>query len=109
MPTKRDADAEARRKEAQLAPIPVRDLPAGEVDLPKRIIAKVIRDRAQQGIFRPGERAPSINDIMQMSGTAKNTARAAMEMLREANMIKTMTGFGSFFTPENQWQDLPGE
>jgi DNA-binding GntR family transcriptional regulator len=108
MPTKKE-DAEAQRRAKQLAPIPVRGLPAEEIDLPKRVIAREIARRAKAGVFKPGDTAPSISDLMTMSGAAKNTVRSAMDLLRDAGMIRTITGMGSFFAPKDQWQDLPGE
>jgi DNA-binding FadR family transcriptional regulator len=102
MPTKRDQEAEDRRKAAQLEPIQVRDL-KGVVDLPKNLIAAELRSRVERGIFLPGEQVPSIAKLMEMTGTAKNTARAALEQLRDAGYIKTLTGFGTFVNPPEMW------
>jgi DNA-binding GntR family transcriptional regulator len=102
MPTKRDEDAEARREAEKRAPIKIRGLEIP--DLPKNVIANEIKRRIQVGIFRPGEQVPSITDIMEMSGAAKNTSRAALDILRENGYIKTLTGFGSFVNPQDQWK-----
>lgn len=105
MPAKKDA--EAQREAEKHAPIQVRGLPVP--DLPKRTIARELYDRIQRGVYLPGEQVPSIADLMQMTGTAKNTSRAALDLLREAQVIKTLTGYGTFVRPKEDWQELPGE
>lgn len=96
---------------AQKAPIQVRNLP-GVVELPKTIIANTLRDRIRRGIYKPGEQVPSIAEIMAMTEptrVAKNTARAALDMLRDGGYIRTLTGFGSFVNPPEMWGTSPGE
>jgi DNA-binding FadR family transcriptional regulator len=105
MPTKRDADAETRREAEKRAPIRVRGT-GGVVDLPKNIIAAELRRRITTGIFQPGEQVPSIAEIMEMTQpqhVAKNTARAALDQLRDAGYVKTLTGYGSFVNPQEMW------
>jgi DNA-binding GntR family transcriptional regulator len=100
MPAK--SDAEARRKAAQREPIKVRGL-EGVVDLPKNVIATELRHRIETGIYKPGEAVPSIAELMEMTGTAKNTSRAALDQLRNANYIRTLTGYGTFVNPPEMW------
>jgi DNA-binding FadR family transcriptional regulator len=106
-PTKRDQEDEARRKAAQRAPIQTRGLPVP--DLPKNIVANELLDRIKRGIFQPGEQVPSIAEVMTMANVAKNTARSALDQLRDANYIKTLTGFGSFVNPPEMWNKSPDE
>jgi DNA-binding FadR family transcriptional regulator len=109
MPPKRDTD-EARRETEKTAKIQVRGL-TGVVDLPKNIIYAELRSRIERGIFMPGEQVPSIADIMAMTEppVAKNTARAALDRLRDESFIKTLTGYGSFVLPKEQWGKSPDE
>ena len=107
MPPRRIKDAEADREAAKKAPIQVRGL--AEPDLPKRVIAHELYDRIRRGVYLPGEQVPSIADLMAMTETAKNTCRAALDLLRDAQVIKTLTGFGTFVRPKEDWQDLPGD
>jgi DNA-binding FadR family transcriptional regulator len=107
MATKRDQDAETRRKAEQKAPIQVRGM-GGVVDLPKNVIYAELRRRIVTGIFLPGEQIPSIADIMEMTGTAKNTARAGLDQLRDNGYVKTLTGYGSFVNPPEMW-DKPAD
>lgn len=104
MPTKRDQDAEALREAEKSAKIQVRGL-TGVVDLPKNIIFAELKSRIERGIFTPGEQVPSIAEIMAMTQppVAKNTARAALDQLRDLGYIKTLTGYGSFVQPTELW------
>lgn len=110
MPMKRDQDAEARREAEKSARIQVRNL-KGVVDLPKNIIYNELKSRIERGVFMPGEKVPSIADIMQMTDppVAKNTARAALDRLRDEGLIKTLTGYGSFVQPTEMWSKSPDE
>jgi DNA-binding FadR family transcriptional regulator len=95
--------ADARREAEKRAPIQVRGL-TGVVDLPKNVIANELRHRIETGIYRPGEAVPSIAELMEMTGTAKNTTRAALDQLRDANYVKTLTGYGTFVNPPEMWR-----
>jgi DNA-binding GntR family transcriptional regulator len=108
MPTKREND-EARREAEQTAQIRVRGLTVP--DLPKNVIFNEIRARIERGVYTVGEQVPSIADIINMTepSVAKNTARAALDLLRDGGYIKTLTGFGSFVQPEELWGKSPGE
>jgi DNA-binding FadR family transcriptional regulator len=102
----READ-EARREAEKSAKIQTRGLPVP--DLPKNVIANELRSRIQRGVYRPGEQVPSIGDVMAMTepAVAKNTARAALDQLRDAGFVKTLTGYGSFVRPEKDWGTTP--
>ncbi|MCA2227607.1 GntR family transcriptional regulator [Nonomuraea aurantiaca] len=61
--------------------------------------AQVIRERIAAGVYRPGSRVPSENDLMQEFGIARMTAHKAMRALREEGAIYTVRGMGSFVSP----------
>jgi DNA-binding FadR family transcriptional regulator len=111
MPARRKADTgtETRREDEKTATIVTRGLEVP--DLPKNIIASELRSRIERGIFRPGEQVPSIAEIMAQTEpkVAKNTARAALDILRDSGYIKTLTGFGSFVNPPDRWGKSPDD
>ncbi|MEU0565181.1 winged helix-turn-helix domain-containing protein [Nonomuraea sp. NPDC005983] len=59
-------------------------------------VADVIRERITAGVYRPGARVPSENDLMQEFGIARMTAHKVMRALREEGTIYTVRGLGSF-------------
>ncbi|MFD9950735.1 GntR family transcriptional regulator [Nonomuraea sp. NPDC059023] len=69
-------------------------------------VAAVIRQRIADGIYRPGSRVPSENDLMQEFGIARMTAHKVMRALREEGAIYTVRGLGSFVS---QPEPDPGE
>jgi DNA-binding GntR family transcriptional regulator len=59
-------------------------------------VADVIHERIAAGVYRPGSRVPSENDLMQEFGIARMTAHKVMRALREEGTIYTVRGLGSF-------------
>jgi len=106
MATKQSTDAD-RRKAAQYAKIKTRGLE--DAEYPYKIIADELRDRITKGIFKPGERVPSITELMTMADAAKNTCRAGLDILREQGFIKTLAGLGTTVRPEKYWNTTPAE
>lgn len=98
-------DAEARRKAEQKEPIQTRGLETP--DLPKNVVFNEMKSRIKRGVWKPGEQVPSITALMEQASVAKNTARAALDMLRDAGYLKTMTGFGTFVRPMADWDTTP--
>ncbi|MEV0196144.1 GntR family transcriptional regulator [Nonomuraea sp. NPDC050691] len=65
-------------------------------------VADVIRERIAAGVYRPGSRVPSENDLMQEFGIARMTAHKVMRALRQEGTIYTVRGLGSFVSqPSN--------
>jgi DNA-binding GntR family transcriptional regulator len=73
--------------------------PRGPVPL-YRQLADVLRKRIDGGELRPGALVPSEADLMSEFGVARITARSAIRELREAGVIYTIRGEGSFVGPE---------
>ncbi|MEV0625803.1 GntR family transcriptional regulator [Nonomuraea wenchangensis] len=65
-------------------------------------VAEVIRERIVAGTYRPGARVPSENDLMQEFGIARMTAHKVMRALREAGIVYTVRGLGSFVSPPEE-------
>lgn len=67
---------------------------------PSRQIADQLRERITSGDLAPGARLPSITTLMQDYGVARNTARRALAILEEEEMIEIVHGWGSFVRKE---------
>ncbi|MEV0971378.1 winged helix-turn-helix domain-containing protein [Microtetraspora glauca] len=68
-----------------------------------RQVFEIIRDRIHSGQYKPGERIPSIVDLIEEFGIANATAQKVMRALRQAELIHTEPGMGSFVkAPEEQ-------
>ncbi len=67
---------------------------------PYRQIAAWLRNRIEAGEFRPGEDPlPSEKDLVNMFGVARDTARRAVEALREAGLVETIPQRGTYVLP----------
>lgn len=69
-------------------------------DPPYLQVAGMIRRQIEAGELRPGQRVPSVTTLMQTYGIARNTARHALEVLRDEGLITVRPGWGSFVKPE---------
>jgi DNA-binding GntR family transcriptional regulator len=67
---------------------------------PYRQIAAWLRARIEAGEFRPGEDPlPSEKDLVDMFGVARDTARRAVQALREAGLVVTVPQRGTYVVP----------
>ncbi|WP_335971542.1 GntR family transcriptional regulator [Streptomyces sp. CA2R106] len=60
-------------------------------------VAEVLREEIKAGKYA-GERLPSYRELEERFGVANMTARSALRVLREENVIYTVPGRGSFVT-----------
>ena len=65
---------------------------------PHRQIAAWLRERIESGELQPGAKIPTEQDIVQLTGVARSTARRAVALLREEGRIFTVQGRGSWVT-----------
>ena len=63
---------------------------------PYRQVANELRARIESGDLAPGARVPSITTLMQEYGIARNTARHALAVLADEDLIGITPGWGSF-------------
>jgi DNA-binding GntR family transcriptional regulator len=63
---------------------------------PSQQIAAWLRDRITDGTYPPGARLPSLTDLTQRFGVARNTARRGMLILRDEGLIVLRPGWGAF-------------
>jgi GntR family transcriptional regulator len=52
-------------------------------------VRAILRSRIEAGIYPPGGRLPSINDLAQEFGVARTTIQKATDALRDAGEIQT--------------------
>ena len=66
---------------------------------PYRQIAAWLRAMIEAGEFRPGEDPlPSEKDLMQLFGVARDTARRAVQALRDEGLVVTVPQRGTYVT-----------
>jgi DNA-binding GntR family transcriptional regulator len=64
---------------------------------PYRQIAAWLRSRIEAGEFRPSEDPlPSEKDLMQLFGVARDTARRAVQLLRDEGLVVTVPQRGTY-------------
>jgi DNA-binding GntR family transcriptional regulator len=67
---------------------------------PYRQIAAWLRSRIEAGEFRPGEDPlPSEKDLVDLFGVARDTARRAVEALRDEGLVETIPHRGTYVLP----------
>jgi GntR family transcriptional regulator len=64
-----------------------------------RQIAGIIRERIERGEIQPQRPVPSEVQIEQEFGVARATARKAIAVLRDAGLVVTVPGLGTFVVP----------
>jgi DNA-binding GntR family transcriptional regulator len=63
---------------------------------PYRQIADRLREQIADGTFPPGRRIPSLVELEQEYGVARDTLRKAIKVLKEEGLVETVTGMGVF-------------
>ena len=64
---------------------------------PYRQIAAWLRARIEAGEFRPGEDPlPSEKDLVDLFGVARDTARRAVQVLRDEGLVETIPQRGTY-------------
>jgi DNA-binding GntR family transcriptional regulator len=65
---------------------------------PYRQITAILRGRIESGEYEPGQRLPSINDLMQEYGVAHLTANKALRLLVTEGLAELSPGMGFYVT-----------
>jgi GntR family transcriptional regulator len=63
---------------------------------PYRQVAAILRARIEDGTYRPGQRLPSIADLVQTYGIARTTAGKALRALVEDGLAEISPGMGTY-------------
>ncbi len=73
-----------------------------QVDLTRSDVARYIqlatlfRSRIEQGVWKPGERLPTVEELAAECGVARATIRQAMDSLAEEGLIQRFRAKGTF-------------
>jgi DNA-binding GntR family transcriptional regulator len=68
-------------------------------------IADLIEQQIRAGELVPGRVIPSESSICQEHGVARNTARRAVEELRDRGLVFTVPHRGTYVHPRSEWPD----
>jgi GntR family transcriptional regulator len=63
-------------------------------------LAAIFRAKIKSGELKPGDQLPSEPRLVQEYGVARDTARAAIRMLRDEKLVITLPGRGTFVPPK---------
>ena len=63
---------------------------------PSRQIADVLRGRIASGEYPPGSALPAITALAAEFGVTTNTVRKALGILKDAGLIESVPGYGTF-------------
>jgi len=66
-------------------------------------VARVVRDRIKSGELKPRDPIPSESSMVADHGIARDTARAAVALLREEGWVMTLPQRGSFVADRENW------
>jgi GntR family transcriptional regulator len=69
---------------------------AREARPPWRAVADALRERIERGEWPPGALLPSLSALAAEYGVSVSTARKAVAALRDAGLIESVQGWGSF-------------
>lgn len=70
---------------------------------PYRQIAAWLRSRIEADEFRPGEDPlPSEKDLVDLFGVARDTARRAVQALRDEGLVETIPQRGTYVLPKGR-------
>ncbi|MEU4718386.1 winged helix-turn-helix domain-containing protein [Nonomuraea dietziae] len=64
-----------------------------------RQVADVIKGRIEDGTYPPGERVPSVVELLEEFGIATGTGQKVHRALRAEGLIVTVPGLGSYVAP----------
>ncbi|MFD9561551.1 GntR family transcriptional regulator [Streptomyces sp. NPDC059994] len=63
---------------------------------PYRQIAADLRRQIEDGTIPPGRRIPSMVELEQTYGVARDTLRKATQVLKDEGLVETVSGMGIF-------------
>ncbi|MFG2861053.1 GntR family transcriptional regulator [Streptomyces sp. 2323.1] len=72
-----------------------------------RQVARIIRQRIDDGTYQPGTRVPSVVELLEEFGIATSTGQKVHRGLRAEGLIYTEPGLGSFVSKERP--EVPAE
>lgn len=70
-------------------------------------LAGILRDQITSGKIPPRSPIPSKKTLRQEHGVSGQTVDKAVAILKDAGMIRTVTGLGLFVTDPSKWRKQP--
>ncbi|MEU6959886.1 GntR family transcriptional regulator [Streptomyces chrestomyceticus] len=67
-----------------------------------RQVARIIRQRIEDGVYQPGTRVPSVTEMLDEFGISTSTGQKVHRGLRAEGLIYTESGMGSFVSKDFQ-------
>jgi hypothetical protein len=74
-----------------------------------RLLAMLLRNRISDGLYSPGQKMPTQEELEQEFGVARVTVRQAVELLETEGLVQRQQGRGTFVArqmPERRWLHL---
>jgi DNA-binding FadR family transcriptional regulator len=65
-------------------------------------LVKALTDRINKAVFKPGDKLPSEQDLIEEFGVSRTVVREAISSLRAAGMVATQQGVGAFVLQSTQ-------
>lgn len=72
-------------------------------------VMEVIRSRIEDGTYPPRTPIPSLDQIRQEFGVARNTARKVIRHLADEGLVRPVPSMGTFVRPEEEWRPPGGK
>lgn len=63
-------------------------------------VAKSLRSDIESGRWKPGDRLPSEQELIELHGVSRNTVRQALALLASSNIVQRHQGRGTFVSPQ---------
>ena len=74
---------------------------------PYMLIVYAIAEKIRSGELRPGDRVPSVTELVGIYGVSHSTARRALAKMKDMGMTDTVPGYATFVRFPDQ--NAPGE
>ncbi|WP_188187503.1 GntR family transcriptional regulator [Nonomuraea sp. SYSU D8015] len=65
-------------------------------------VAVILEERIKKGTYQPGQPIPSVTQMQQEFGIAKNTVYKTIALLQRRDLIYTVPNLGSFVMTEEE-------
>ncbi|MFG3439950.1 GntR family transcriptional regulator [Nonomuraea sp. NPDC047897] len=65
-------------------------------------VAAALRDRILSGKIPVGRRIPSLVELEEEFGVARDTLRKAVKVLKQEGLVETVTGMGVYVVPRDE-------
>jgi len=63
---------------------------------PYMLIVYVLAEKIKSGELKPGDRVPSVTELVETHNVSLSTARRALAKLKEMNLTDTVPGYATF-------------